>query len=116
MTRAAVHLAVICGSVPSQRALRPGENAAFQRGDGSFCPPWSIEADRFRREFVGVILALILIGRLYSAERIMVPQWIDGAPGFEARRDEPEKVINDQQTNIHSPTLTVLLPAPAMAS
>lgn len=79
-------------------------------------PPWSIEAGRFRRGFVGIMLGLILIGRLSSAERIVVPLWISGAPGFEARREEPEKVINERQTNIHNPTLTVFLPAPAKAT
>jgi len=34
----------------------------------------------------------------------------------ESRRDEPEQVINDRQTNIHNPTLTVFLPLPEKAT
>jgi endo-1,4-beta-xylanase len=71
---------------------------------------------RFRRAFSSGLLALMMAGPLAGAERIVVPLWTNGAPGFEARRDEPEKVINDRQTNIHYPTLTVFLPSPAKAT
>jgi len=57
-----------------------------------------------------------LVGQSAGADRIVVPLWVSGAPGFEARRDEPEQVINDRQTNIHNPTLTVFLPSPGKAT
>lgn len=75
-----------------------------------------IAARRFLRQFFGVVLTWILTGNLSAADRIVVPLWVNGAPGFEARRDEPEKVINDRQTNIHFPTLTVFLPLPEKAT
>ena len=63
-----------------------------------------------------MVLALGAAGGLGAAERMVVPLWVNGAPGFESRRDEPEQVINDRQTNIHNPTLTVFLPPPEKAT
>jgi acetyl esterase/lipase len=40
----------------------------------------------------------------------VIPLWEGGAPGFESRKDEPEKVANGSITNIHFPTLTAFLP------
>lgn len=77
---------------------------------------WPMAAFRSRRSWTGLMLAVLVVGRLPGADRLVVPLWIDGAPGFEARRTEPEKVINDRQTNIHNPTLTVFLPAPEKAT
>ncbi len=76
----------------------------------------SLTVFRFLRGISSVVLVWILAGQLPGAERIVVPLWVNGAPGFEARRDEPEKVINDRQTNIHHPTLTVFLPSPEKAT
>jgi endo-1,4-beta-xylanase len=42
---------------------------------------------------------------------LIVPLWPAGAPGSEARKDEPEKVVGNSVSNIHFPTLTVYLPA-----
>ncbi len=41
----------------------------------------------------------------------VVPLWPNGAPGSEARKDEPEKVVGNSVSNIHFPTLTIFLPA-----
>lgn len=41
---------------------------------------------------------------------MVIPLWEGGAPGFEARKDEPEKVENGSITNIHFPTLTAFIP------
>lgn len=48
--------------------------------------------------------------------RPVVPLWADGAPGAEARRQEPEKVTGSNVSNIHHPSLTVYLPAPGKAT
>src|SRR5262245_36575369 len=48
-----------------------------------------------------------------------IPLWTQGAPGFESRRDEPERVEWRQEPdivfpvtfNIHQPSLTPYLPA-----
>ncbi|MEA3186995.1 MAG: hypothetical protein QOD99_825 [Chthoniobacter sp.] len=41
---------------------------------------------------------------------IVIPLWPAGAPGSEARKDEPEKVVGNSVSNIHFPTLTAFLP------
>ena len=49
-------------------------------------------------------------------DRPIIPLWPNGAPGSEARRTEPEKIVGANVSNIHHPTLTVYLPAPAVAT
>ncbi|HEX9786027.1 MAG TPA: hypothetical protein VGA56_25290 [Opitutaceae bacterium] len=44
------------------------------------------------------------------------PLWPAGAPGSETRKDEPEKVVGNNVSNIHFPTLTVYHPAKDKAS
>jgi endo-1,4-beta-xylanase len=46
-----------------------------------------------------------------AADHPVVPLWPDGAPGSEARRNEPEKIVGSNVSNIHHPSLTVYLPA-----
>jgi acetyl esterase/lipase len=49
---------------------------------------------------------------LHAAEdRPVVHLWPNGAPGSEARKDEPEKVTGNNVSNIHNPSITVYLPA-----
>jgi polygalacturonase/dienelactone hydrolase len=40
----------------------------------------------------------------------VVPLWPAGAPGSEARKDEPERIIGQNVSNVHFPTLTVFPP------
>jgi acetyl esterase/lipase len=40
----------------------------------------------------------------------IIPLWTNGAPGFEARRDEPELAKDYWVRNVNNPTLTVFLP------
>src|SRR5271170_1858758 len=56
-----------------------------------------------------------------AQEPLVVPLWPNGAPGFEARKDEPENVkkkgkVEQSVTNVNNPSLTVYLPAKGMAS
>jgi acetyl esterase/lipase len=56
-----------------------------------------------------------------AQEPMVVPLWPTGAPGFEARKDEPENVkkkgkLEQSVTNVNNPSLTVYLPAKAKAS
>lgn len=44
-----------------------------------------------------------------GGERV-IPLWESGAPGFEHRRDDPEKAESYWVKGIHNPSLTVLLP------
>lgn len=43
----------------------------------------------------------------------VVPLWPGGAPGSEARRNEPEIVTQGELTNVQNPSITVFLPAGA---
>ncbi len=40
----------------------------------------------------------------------IVPLWSNGAPGSEARMNEPEKIVGNSVSNIHHPSLMVFLP------
>ncbi len=46
----------------------------------------------------------------------IVPLWPAGAPGSEARRNEPEKIVGKNVSNIHFPTLAIYLPEKAKAT
>lgn len=45
-----------------------------------------------------------------------IPLWQHGAPGSEARRDEPEKAKDWWVKNIHNPSLTAFFPATGLAN
>lgn len=46
-----------------------------------------------------------------------IPIWENGAPGFESRRDEPEKWDGKNIiTNVHNPSITPYLPDAKMAT
>ncbi|MBI1224237.1 MAG: alpha/beta hydrolase fold domain-containing protein [Bacteroidetes bacterium] len=49
-----------------------------------------------------------LNGSLHS--QTVIPLWQDGAPGFEARKNEPEQAQDWWVKNIHNPSVTVFLP------
>lgn len=63
--------------------------------------------------FTSLLLALSC-GAARSQQ--VVPLWDKGAPGFEARRDEPEQHKDWWYKNIHNPSLTVFLPPPGKAN
>ena len=67
-----------------------------------------------------VLLVLFLSASLGAAnaptDRPVIPLWPNGAPGSEARRAEPEKVVGANVSNIHHPTLTVYLPPKELAT
>ena len=39
-----------------------------------------------------------------------IPLWANGAPGSEARKDEPEKIDGSNVTNVHNPSITPYIP------
>src|SRR5262245_9306289 len=47
---------------------------------------------------------------LAATDRPVVPLWANGAPGSEARKSEPEKLVKSSVSNVHNPSLTVYLP------
>ena len=67
------------------------------------------------RRLVLTVLPFLLAAPLAAADPVVIPLWDKGPPGFEARKDEKE--VHDVQksgeykvTNVHNPTLTVILP------
>lgn len=60
-----------------------------------------------RKLFLAPLLLTVILD---AAEPQVVPLWEGGAPGFENRRDEPEKAQDYWVRNIHQPSLTVFLP------
>jgi acetyl esterase/lipase len=65
--------------------------------------------------FLFAVACALTAGSVFAADATVIPLWPNGAPGFEARKDEPEKVLNNRQVNIHFPTLTVSLPPKSAA-
>ena len=66
-----------------------------------------------------LIIIMLLLPGILSAQLVplsgedqkqVVYLWPNGAPGFESRKDEPEKAKDWWVKNIHNPTLTVCLP------
>jgi acetyl esterase/lipase len=63
------------------------------------------------------VAPLIFAATAFAADsHPIVPLWPNGAPGSEARKNEPEKVVGNSVSNIHFPTLTVYLPAKDQAT
>jgi acetyl esterase/lipase len=60
-------------------------------------------------------LSLLTIAPSADAQQV-IPLWNNGAPGFEARRDEPEQHQDWWYKNIHNPSLTVFLPPAGKAN
>ena len=62
-------------------------------------------------------LSVLSVVQLAAADdHPVVPLWLNGAPGSEARKDEPEKKSGSNVNNVHFPTLTVYLPAKEKAT
>jgi acetyl esterase/lipase len=68
---------------------------------------FNISSKRFGAA-LGACLFAALAGAV--AEPLVVPLWPNGAPGFEDRRNEPERAQGGSVYNIHNPSLTVFLP------
>ncbi len=65
---------------------------------------------RLRAIWLAAISSALAPTLTAAADRAVIPLWEGGAPGFEDRRDEPERVEGGSVTNIHNPTLTVFRP------
>lgn len=58
-----------------------------------------------------LLAVLVALSPIFAATPLTtLPLWPQGAPGSEARKDEPEKIEGDRVSNIHHPSLTVYLP------
>lgn len=57
-----------------------------------------------------ILVGLLPLAVLAADAPQQIPLWPDGAPGFESRKDEPERAESYWVKNIHQPSLTVFLP------
>lgn len=62
------------------------------------------------------LLGLLISLAIAQAQPVVVPLWDKGAPGFEARRDEPEEAKDYWVKNVHNPSITVFLPPKEIAT
>src|SRR4051812_15201890 len=62
------------------------------------------------------LLTVVLLFSVDATAQQVIPLWEKGAPGFEARRNEPEQHQDWWYKNIHNPSLTVFLPAAGKAN
>src|ERR1022692_1995252 len=93
---------------PANEAL-----ATISRKDHSMTAP--------RLALATFFLLAAALSQASAQEPVVVPLWPKGAPGFEARKDEPENVkkkgkLEQSVTNVNNPSLTVYLPAKENAS
>jgi acetyl esterase/lipase len=63
-----------------------------------------------------VSAAALALGGMQAHAQQVIPLWEKGAPGFEARRAEPEQHKDWWYKNIHNPSLTVFLPPKGKAN
>ncbi len=59
----------------------------------------------------GLLAFTTVLQAAAPTDRPVVPLWPNGAPGSEARKNEPEKITGSNVSGIHNPSLTVYLPA-----
>lgn len=57
-----------------------------------------------------LLIAALLAPQTPASTPLVVPLWEKGAPGFEARKSEPEKAASYWVKSIHNPSVTVFLP------
>jgi acetyl esterase/lipase len=64
------------------------------------------------------ILFLLASFTIYAQKSvgIKIPLWEKGAPGFENRKNEPEKAKDWWVKNVHNPSITAFLPDPSIAT
>lgn len=71
---------------------------------------------RFRYLYPVVVLLCSWAASLRADSPSVIPLWADGAPGSEARKNEPEQARDWWVKNIHNPSLTVFLPPSGKAN
>lgn len=63
-----------------------------------------------------LLFTCLLTTTLRAGTPVVIPLWPGGAPGSEARKNEPEQAKDYWVKNIHNPSLTVFLPAAGKAN
>lgn len=69
-----------------------------------------------RKLALATVMAGLAAGGIGAETAPVIPLWPNGAPGFEARRDEPEQAKNWWVKNIHNPSVTVFRPPAGKAN
>jgi acetyl esterase/lipase len=64
----------------------------------------------------GAFILVIAMAVMAQETAPVIPLWPNGAPGFEARRNEPELAKDYWIRNIHNPSITVFLPPKGKAN
>ena len=64
----------------------------------------------------GAFILVIAMAVMAQKTAPVIPLWPNGAPGFEARRNEPELAKDYWIRNIHNPSITVFLPPKGKAN
>jgi acetyl esterase/lipase len=64
---------------------------------------------RLRWATMSIVLSSLMASALFASGE-EVPLWSGGAPGFEARRNEPTQAQDYWVKNVHNPSLSVFLP------
>jgi acetyl esterase/lipase len=62
------------------------------------------------KRLAAALLVCCCGGMAAADQPLVVPLWANGAPGFEDRRNEPERTNGGSISNIHNPSITVFLP------
>jgi acetyl esterase/lipase len=65
---------------------------------------------------IGSFAFIALLSAATAQAQQVIPLWERGAPGFEARRNEPEQHKDWWYKNIHNPSLTLFLPPAGKAN
>lgn len=61
----------------------------------------------------GILLSAF---EICAADAQVIPLWPNGAPGFEDKKDIPERAESYWVRNVHNPSITAFLPAPDKAT
>jgi acetyl esterase/lipase len=51
-----------------------------------------------------------------QSDSLVLPLWVNGAPGFESKKNEPEEAKDYWVKNIHNPSITVFFPPSAISN
>ena len=65
---------------------------------------------------LSVVFILIPLSFFAQDSAVVIPLWVNGAPGFEDRKNEKEEAKDWWVKNIHNPSLTVFLPPKEIAT
>src|SRR5688572_17933423 len=89
--------------------MRRGNNREKPPSQCKFLPRGSVSAHlHFMKPLVLLFASAVFA---FAADPAAIPLWANGAPGSEARKDEPEKIEGGNIINIHNPSITPYLPA-----